>query len=69
MNIDRDNLLCILKNSVKGVSVKGVVQYRLTLTPLTPLQSSNVVNRLYSNSLTTDKAEDERSYKGVIAKN
>ena len=41
----------------------------LTLTPLTPLQSSNVVNRLYSNSLTTDKAEDERSYKGVIAKN
>lgn len=34
----------------------------------TPLHSSNVVNRLYCNSLTTDNAEDERSYKGVIAK-
>ena len=34
----------------------------------THLHSSNVVNRLYCNSLTTDNAEDERSYKGVIAK-
>ena len=35
---------------------------------LTPLHSSNVVNRLYRHSLTTDKAEDERSHSGVIAK-